>query len=109
MSIRQDYKAAPTAKHRRQTVRRHGLLVITLALIGSFGGLLAYIKQTDPPPTAAVATATTATAPTTTPAPVATPSSKLIPTDKRVLVLMFFVLLVGISLILWAWKLILQN
>lgn len=40
----------------------------------------------------------------TMPAPVV-PSSKLIPTDKRVLVLMFFVLLVGISLILWAWKL----
>ncbi len=39
------------------------------------------------------------------PAPQApAPSSKLIPTDKRVLVLMFFVLLIGISLILWAWR-----
>ena len=38
----------------------------------------------------------------TTPAP--EPSSKLIPTNKRVLVLMFFVLLAGIAIILWAWK-----
>lgn len=53
-------------------------------------------KPTTPTPT---------TTPAPAPAPVATPSSKLIPTDKRVLVLMFFVLLVGISLILWAWKL----
>ena len=34
----------------------------------------------------------------------APPSSKLIPTAKRTLVLMFFVLLVGITLILWAWR-----
>lgn len=32
------------------------------------------------------------------------PSSKLISTDKKVLVLMFFVLLIGITLILWAWR-----
>jgi multidrug resistance efflux pump len=38
------------------------------------------------------------------PPPAPQPSSKLIPTDKRVLVMMFFVLLTGISLILWAWK-----
>ncbi|CAM4073408.1 HlyD family secretion protein [Acinetobacter pragensis] len=38
------------------------------------------------------------------PAAAPQPSSKLIPTNKRILVLMFFVLLAGISLILWAWK-----
>ena len=32
------------------------------------------------------------------------PSSKLIPTAKRTLILMFFILLIGISIILWAWK-----
>ena len=42
---------------------------------------------------------------TTTETPVAMPpSSKLIPTTKRTLVLMFIVLLVGISIILWAWR-----
>lgn len=41
----------------------------------------------------------------TTETPVAmSPSSKLIPTTKRTLVLMFIVLLVGISIILWAWR-----
>lgn len=37
-------------------------------------------------------------------APTAPPSSKLIATDKKVLILMFFVLLLGIAVILWAWK-----
>ena len=37
-------------------------------------------------------------------APAPTPSSKLISTDKKVLMMMFFVLLIGIALILWAWK-----
>lgn len=32
------------------------------------------------------------------------PASKLISTDKKVLIVMFFVLLIGIALILWAWK-----
>lgn len=32
------------------------------------------------------------------------PSSKLIPTTKPTLVLMFFVLILGITLIMWAWK-----
>ncbi|TCB67024.1 HlyD family secretion protein [Acinetobacter sp. ANC 4178] len=32
------------------------------------------------------------------------PSSKLIPTAKRTLILMFLVLIVGIGIILWAWK-----
>ncbi len=34
----------------------------------------------------------------------APPPSKLISTDKKVLIMMFFVLLVGITLILWAWR-----
>jgi multidrug resistance efflux pump len=37
-------------------------------------------------------------------APAAPPPSKLIPTAKRTLMLMFLVLLVGITIILWAWK-----
>lgn len=32
------------------------------------------------------------------------PSSKLISTDKKVLLMMLFILLIGISMILWAWK-----
>ena len=32
------------------------------------------------------------------------PSSKLIPTAKRTLILMFLVLIIGIGIILWAWK-----
>ncbi len=43
MSIRRDYKPASTWQ-RRRSARRHGLLVVTLMLIGLFGGLLAYIK-----------------------------------------------------------------
>ena len=39
------------------------------------------------------------------PTPAPAPSSKLISTGKRTLILMFMVLLVGIALILWAWKL----
>ena len=44
MSIRRDYKPASTWQRRRQSARRHGLLVVTLVLVGLFGGLLAYIK-----------------------------------------------------------------
>ena len=44
MSIRRDYKPAANRQRRRQKVRRNGLLVLTLVLIGLFGGLLAYIK-----------------------------------------------------------------
>lgn len=36
--------------------------------------------------------------------PTPTASSKLIPTAKRTLVLMFFVLLAGIMMIMWAWR-----
>ncbi|MBP7927161.1 MAG: HlyD family secretion protein [Acinetobacter sp.] len=37
-------------------------------------------------------------------APVTPPPSKLIPTAKRTLILMFLVLIIGIGIILWAWK-----
>ncbi len=43
MSIRRDYKSA-SPRQRRRSVRRNGLLVITLILVGLFSGLLAYIK-----------------------------------------------------------------
>ncbi|MDS4028885.1 MAG: hypothetical protein RKO66_02270 [Candidatus Contendobacter sp.] len=61
MSSRRDYKSVATGP-RRQRARRHGLLVITLVLIGLFGGLLAYIKgdRTKPAPVAAVAPPTPA-------------------------------------------------
>ncbi|OHC20022.1 MAG: RND transporter [Pseudomonadales bacterium RIFCSPHIGHO2_12_FULL_40_16] len=36
--------------------------------------------------------------------PITPPSSKLIPTTKRTLILMFLVLIIGIGIILWAWK-----
>lgn len=56
MSIRRDYKNTATGPRRRKTARRHGLTVITLILIGLFGGLLAYIKGdgSRPAPVAAV-------------------------------------------------------
>lgn len=72
MSIRRDYKPAATGRRRRQVVRRHGLLVGALVLIGLFGGLLAYIKgdRQPTPATAAVpATAPAAPAPATPPTP----------------------------------------
>ena len=43
MSVRCDYKSA-SPRQRRRAVRRNGLLVMTLMLVGLFGGLLAYIK-----------------------------------------------------------------
>ena len=43
MSIRRDYKSV-SPRQRRQSARRLGILVITLILIGFFGGLIAYIK-----------------------------------------------------------------
>ena len=55
MSIRRDYKPASTWQRRRQSARRHGLLVMTLVLVGLFGGLLAYIKG-DRTPHPAVST-----------------------------------------------------
>ena len=60
MSIQRDYKPASAWQRRRRAVRRHGLLVITLILIGLFGGLLAYIKgdrHQQAPATAAIPSA----------------------------------------------------
>ena len=57
MSIRRDYKPTANRLRRRQTARRNGLLVMTLVLIGLFGGLLAYIKgdrNQQPAPVTAV-------------------------------------------------------
>ena len=63
MSSRRDYKSATTGP-RRQRARRNGLLVVTLMLIGLFGGLLAYIKGNRPqPPTTTAAVAPSASAP----------------------------------------------
>ena len=42
--------------------------------------------------------------PVTATTPITPPSSKLIPTAKRTLILMFVVLIIGIGIILWAWK-----
>lgn len=42
--------------------------------------------------------------PVATTTPITPPSSKLIPTAKRTLILMFLVLIIGIGIILWAWK-----
>ena len=60
MSIRRDYKSTANGQRHRRAVRWHGLLVLTLALVGLFGGLLAYIKG-DHQPQQAPATAATAT------------------------------------------------
>jgi hypothetical protein len=70
VSIRRDYKPAANRQRRRQHTRRHGLLVLTLVLIGLFGGLLAYIKGDRNPPPAAPAVA----APAQRPAPAAVPA-----------------------------------
>ena len=83
MSIRRDYKNTATGSRRRKTVRRHGLTVITLILIGLFGGLLAYIKGDGSRPTPVAATPAVpapaavvpaAPPPTPVPAPVAEPA-----------------------------------
>ena len=73
MSIRHDYKSAAIGQ-RRQRARRYGLLVMTLVLIGLFGGLLAYIKgaPTQPAPATAVVAPS---APAQPPAPVAPPKT----------------------------------
>ena len=42
--------------------------------------------------------------PVATTTPITPPSSKLIPTAKRTLILMFLILIIGIGIILWAWK-----
>ena len=81
MSIRHDYKSAATGQS-RQRARRYGLLVMTLVLIGLFGGLLAYIKggQTQPAPATAAVAPSTPAQPPTTPAqpPAASPPLKTV-------------------------------
>ena len=47
MSIRRDYKPDSTWQNHRR-LRLHGLLVITLVVIGLFGSLLAYIRSKPP-------------------------------------------------------------
>ncbi|MFO1422945.1 MAG: hypothetical protein U1F70_04695 [Candidatus Competibacteraceae bacterium] len=78
MNSRRDYKSVTTGP-RRQRARRHGLLVVTLVLIGLFGGLLAYIRgdRTRPPP-AAIAAPTAPTAPAQPPATPAAPPKAVV-------------------------------
>jgi len=76
VSTRRDYKRTATGQRRRQTVRRHGLLVVTLVLIGLFGGLLAYIKGDRSPhsaPMAGVAPAATVSVHSPTPSSALSP------------------------------------
>ena len=80
MSIRRDYKPASTWQRRRQVVRRHGLLVITLVLIGLFAGLLAYIRQGgQPSPSAATAPATPARPPVSAAPAMPKPPAQAVP------------------------------
>jgi hypothetical protein len=81
VSIRRDYKSV-SPRQRRQSARRLGLLVITLILIGLFGGLLAYIKgnrlqqppvAVAPPPIPVTPAAPAPTAAQSPPAPVSMP------------------------------------
>ncbi len=76
MSLRRDYKSR-SPRQRRQSVRRHGLLVVTLILVGLFGGLLAYIKGDRTLETQEKLVAAT---PPVKPAPPATPALPPIPT-----------------------------
>mgnify|MGYP000157871935 FL=1 len=55
-------------------------------------------------PAETTATSENASQPEATTTPITPPSSKLIPTAKRTLILMFLVLIIGIGIILWAWK-----
>lgn len=64
--MRCDYKSI-SPRQRRRSVRRHGLLVIILILVGLFGGLLAYIKGDHPEGT--LVAAAPPLAPVTSPAP----------------------------------------
>jgi len=80
VSIRRDYKPTATGRRRRQVVRRHGLLVGALVLIGLFGGGLAYIKgDRQPTPAAAAAPASAPPAP----APVAAPEPPPAPVKPK--------------------------
>ena len=66
------------------------------------------MSEDQKPVAPAETTATSKNAPEaeqpTATAPITPPSSKLIPTAKRTLILMFLVLIIGIGIILWAWK-----
>ncbi|MDQ5908069.1 MAG: hypothetical protein QG599_160 [Pseudomonadota bacterium] len=74
MSLRRDYKSR-SPRQRRQSVRRHGLLVVTLILVGLFGGLLAYIKGDRAPETpVAAAPPVKPVAPPATPVPSPAPA-----------------------------------
>ena len=82
MSSRCDYKRSKTGQHRRQRARHQGLLVLTLILIGLFGGLLAYIRgdRTPSPATAAASPPTDAPTAPAAPALSATPAAPALPT-----------------------------
>ncbi len=65
------------------------------------------MSEDQKPVAPAETTATSETQPeqaVATTTPITPPSSKLIPTAKRTLILMFLVLIIGIGIILWAWK-----
>ena len=81
MSSRCDYKRSKTGQHRRQRARHQGLLVLTLILIGLFGGLLAYIRgdRTPSPATAAASPPTDAPTAPAAPALSATPAAPAAP------------------------------
>ena len=55
-------------------------------------------------PAETTATSENSSQPEATTTPITPPSSKLIPTAKRTLILMFLILIIGIGIILWAWK-----
>ncbi|MFO1430828.1 MAG: SPOR domain-containing protein [Candidatus Competibacteraceae bacterium] len=48
MSSRRDYKLGSSWQHRRR-LRLHGLLVLTLVVVGLFGSLLAYVRSKSAP------------------------------------------------------------
>lgn len=70
MSSRCDYKRSKIGQH-RQRARHQGLLVLTLILIGLFGGLLAYIRGDRTPAPATAAAPPPSAAPIAPAAPVA--------------------------------------
>jgi hypothetical protein len=78
VSIRRDYKRTTAGQRRKTVVRCHGLLVVTLILMGLFGGLLAYIKVCKPP-SASTTAALPAAAPSKTPSVLAEPPGQATP------------------------------
>jgi hypothetical protein len=85
VSIQRDYKPV-VPRQRRQVVRRHGLLVGALVLIGLFGGLLAYVKgdrQPTPATVAVPAETPTATVPMVAPTPIVAPESPPAPAAPK--------------------------